>query len=250
MASGKKNYFRHSFFAATDDKIRELMRHLGKEGYFFFFRLLEMCGQLSAESAQTSFVLHWIVLRTMWETTPKKAKRIVDVLQRVGLCSAKVTDYKVTFELPNFMKYMGYYQTEIKTKPPNIKKGNIKKDNKKKGNINKESYHREKMLLDYWNGAQIVVHEITDDTLRKIKTKLKNRSQYSDDEIKQAVQNYKTARSGSFTHKWAFWDFLQRENADKFYPGQFIPSNFTRKSNAGFTSNFESQMERVDRGEL
>ena len=58
MASGKKNYFRHSFFASDDEKIVTLISKHGKAAYFHYFRLLELCGQKSESYVPDKFVFH------------------------------------------------------------------------------------------------------------------------------------------------------------------------------------------------
>jgi len=135
MASGKKNYFRHSFFASNNVKLRGMMDELGKEAYFYYFVLLENCGQLCESETLTEFTFHESQLRSMWCVNTRKLKRIVEVLDKFDLSLTKVSPnlcettaklYK--FSIPNFPKYLGRYTNKID-------KEKERKEKKRKENI-------------------------------------------------------------------------------------------------------------------
>ena len=95
-------------------------------------------------------------------------------------------------------------------------------------------YQVEVKVLESWNSLDIVNHKPIQSSLVKIRKHLKVRlKNYSLDQILQAMCNYQEAiKDGWFNYRWSLWEFLQRENANKFYPGNYIRENFIRNSNS------------------
>lgn len=58
MASGKKNYFRHSFRARNDDFIVSLMQEMKEKGYFMWFALIELCSERLADGEEPPFIFN------------------------------------------------------------------------------------------------------------------------------------------------------------------------------------------------
>jgi hypothetical protein len=88
-------------------------------------------------------------------------------------------------------------------------------------------------ILNHWNSKKIICHKNNAISLKKIGQGIKHRGNYSSQEIKQAIDSYHLVLTGDdyfWTHKWSLWEFLKRDNADKFYPDEFDPERFFQKN--------------------
>lgn len=155
MASGKKNYFRHSFVAHKDIKLLQLRDKIGIGFYFYYFTLLEICGEESSDEPKTEFEFHDSVIRNLWCVNLKKSERIANEMHTVGLLEFKKREKSFWFSIPKILKYLGKYQTKITPNGSNKRKGKEIKENKSKG---KESINTEKKLpthldavIQLWN---------------------------------------------------------------------------------------------------
>lgn len=157
MARGDKKYFRHSTSAYRDEKIQEAIRYAGKEIYFYFFTLLELCAS-DAEGDQTSFTYSLKFLETYWNTKPKKCRSSLEVLDKFRLCSVEVTDNLACLNIPNISKFIGKYvlnkgkETKEKETKENQRKGNknVQKNESAKPSSAREPevFHR---IISLWN---------------------------------------------------------------------------------------------------
>ena len=138
MASGKKNYFRHSFFARNDIKLKMLRDEIGVGAYFYFFTLLEQCGEASSDELKSNYEFHDSTIRSLWNESLPKSMKICEKLMEVGLCSYKKYEKSFYFELPNLSKYLGHYQSKfpsnILENSPKERKGKERKVKEKKEN--------------------------------------------------------------------------------------------------------------------
>jgi len=130
MASGKKNYFRHSFFARNDMKLLELRDEIGIGFYFYFFTLLELCGEQSAEELRDNYEFHDSTIRSLWSVNLKKGVHVASVMHAVGLLEFKKLEKSFWFKVPNLSKYMGKYTNKIPSKSL-IKEKEIKLNERK-----------------------------------------------------------------------------------------------------------------------
>jgi len=135
LASGKKNYFRHSFFARDDIKLRMLRDGIGIGFYFYFFSLLELCGTECEDESKEEFLFHPSIIRSLWSANLNKCERISNEMQRVGLLLFEKRDKTFWFRIPKFAKYLGRYTSKVTTNVPNERKGNESKGNKENNNI-------------------------------------------------------------------------------------------------------------------
>ena len=140
MASGKKNYFRHSFFARNDIKLRLLKDTVGIGFYFYYFSLLELCGEQSSDQIQEKYVFHDSIIRSLWGVNLKKSERVAYQMHSVGLLFFEKQPKMFLFELPNFAKYLGKYTNKIETNTPNKRKGKKRKEKKSE---------KEKLTFDF-----------------------------------------------------------------------------------------------------
>lgn len=129
----KFSYFRHSVNARNDDKLKEFGSLLGrksKEGYFYFFTLIELCASQS-DDGQTEFKIHQNTLRTLWETNAKGVQVMCKLLTSCALVMCKPCANHVVFSIPNLPIYLGLYDVK-KRKEKERKTKEIKEE------INKE----------------------------------------------------------------------------------------------------------------
>ena len=129
MASGRKNYFRHSFFARNDIKMRHLRDQLGVGFYFYFFSLLEQCGEASCESLKENYEFHDSIIRDLWGVNLKKCVHVASVMSAVGLLLFEKREKTFYFEIPNFAKYLGKYESKLQTNTSNKRKEKKRKEN-------------------------------------------------------------------------------------------------------------------------
>lgn len=146
MASGKKNYFRHSMNARNDHKLRAFMDSFGRnwrDGYFYFFTLLELCGP-DAQDGKEEHTVHLKTLRDLWGTN---TQGVLDVCQKYAesalvmcrlcaedaqgvymLCAQDAHDVRrscttrVIFPLPTLLNYVGRYDSKAPNKEIKQKK--------------------------------------------------------------------------------------------------------------------------------
>ena len=85
------------------------------------------------------------------------------------------------------------------------------------------------ILFYLWNEQGIISHnKLTDDMKRAIDGVLKD---YTDEEIKQAMQNYALIVKGTeyfWTHKWTLKDFLKRDGVPKFLDIEVAKQNYLK----------------------
>ena len=152
MASGKKNYYRHSFFARNDIKMKLLREQLGVGFYFYYFSLLEQCGEDSADDLKEFYSLHSSTIRSLWGVNLKKCEHVASVMHAVGLLEFKKVESTFYFTIPNFAKYLGKYETKFPSKFA-IKE----KESKVNESKAKESGTAFKMdeVIESWNAVAI-----------------------------------------------------------------------------------------------
>lgn len=132
MANGKKNYFRHSFFARNNIKLLKLRDEVGIGFYFYFFSLLELCGEQSADELQEFYEFHDSTIRSLWGVNLKKSERVACVMHSLGLLEFEKREKSFYFKVPNLSKFMGKYTNKKESKGPNKSKENKRKEKKNK----------------------------------------------------------------------------------------------------------------------
>lgn len=131
MASGKKNYFRHSAAARMDEKIVNLISKHGKEAYFHYFALLEMCAQkaLSEDlNGDETFVFHKRTVCAELMVTPQRLGRHLLAIQSSLLGDLVETPEGVKIKFPKLPKYLGRYDDKKQSKTPNKRKEKERKE--------------------------------------------------------------------------------------------------------------------------
>ena len=134
MASGKKNYFRHSTTAFEDEKIQMCIELLGVEGYAYYFILIELLARQCENEFKNPIRIHPQSLRIVWRKHHKSCNKVLEKLQQSGLFVVTFNKSFYEFDIPNLAKYMGKYQTKNSPNTPNKKKVKEKKVKEKKTN--------------------------------------------------------------------------------------------------------------------
>ena len=153
MASGRKNYFRHSFFARNDPKLLDFRDEVGIGFYFYYFSLLELCGEQSSENLKDFYEFHHSTIRRLWGTSMAKSEKVADKMRRVGLLEFQKREKTFIFTIPNFAKFMGKYTNKMQPNVPNKRKEKEIKEKKRKEKESKENEPNPSALdtLNYLN---------------------------------------------------------------------------------------------------
>lgn len=83
---------------------------------------------------------------------------------------------------------------------------NKERDTKKEIQIKRDN------IFSFWNEQKIKEHKKIDSFIKHIDKRLK---QFSEEEIKKAIESYSKILHNPkcyFNHKWTLWEFMQREN--------------------------------------
>lgn len=191
MASGKKNYFRHSFFARNDIKLKLLRDEIGIGFYFYYFSLLELCGEESSDELKDEYVFHESTIRSLWSVNLKKSERIACVMHSVRLLEFKKRQKTFSFRIPNLSKYMGRYTSKF---PSNT--SNKRKEKERKGKKRKE---KNKSIFDLSDIEKIYnnypLQKGKTEGIKKLHGTIKTQDEY--DNIMQAVKRYKYSCNGT-----------------------------------------------------
>lgn len=126
MSSGKKNYFRHSMNARNDHKLRAFMELFGRnwrEGYFYFFTLLELCGS-DAQEGKIEHTFHKKTLRDLWGTSTQGVQDVCMRCAESALVMCIVSADHVTFSIPSLLNYTGRYEQKAPNKENKTNKTN------------------------------------------------------------------------------------------------------------------------------
>ena len=127
MATGKKNYFRHSFNARNDEFIIGLINEFGERGYYMWFALCEMCGELLADGHQFPLKFHQSRLYKELRCTQRTLNLFLTYSQHRSKVLSTYVEPTFNLEIPNLIKFIGKYSEN----GPNKRK---EKENKEKEN--------------------------------------------------------------------------------------------------------------------
>ena len=130
MANGKKNYFRHYHGARKDEKIRYLMDSFGKEAYFFYFVMIELCAEKASHELKDSYDFHSSILRQELGVSQRRLNSVLKQMQSRSLLDYTCFENTYSISLPKLSKYMGKYTNKNETKTPNKIKLNKIKSNR------------------------------------------------------------------------------------------------------------------------
>lgn len=137
MASGKKNYFRHSAAARRDIKIVNLIAKHGKQAYYHYFILVEMCAEKALDdelNGDEEFTFHKRIVCNELIVTPQKLALHLAPINEFRLGHVVVSGDEVKIKFPNLPKYLGRYGTKFTSNSTNKRKENEIKENEIKEN--------------------------------------------------------------------------------------------------------------------
>lgn len=158
MASGKKNYFRHSAAARKDPKLISLVFNYGKEAYFHYFVLIELCAEIALANdlrGDEEFTFNRKQLSRDLLVTERRLGDHLLAIQSSLLGHVVVTQNEVIIKFPNLPKYLGKYN--LKNTSNSVKK---RKENKNKEKNNIKSFesinNQESSLVKLFNDPEII----------------------------------------------------------------------------------------------
>ncbi len=146
MASGKKNYFRHSFHARKHPEIAGMIEDHGKEAYFHFFALVEVCAEKASDKfpEDSKFLFRRSTLCRELLVTNSRLSRHLLAMTPSPVDDIVVTEKEVEILFPKLRKYIGKYESKLLLNAPNkrkekeIKEKEIKLNNDPKKNLPKK----------------------------------------------------------------------------------------------------------------
>jgi hypothetical protein len=241
-------WFRHFASAWSSLKLNRLIDELGVEGYGRYWLLLELLAE-HFDGENTLFVLHYRqVSPRILLKTEKKIDHFFKKLSSFSLIEYNTERNIYKIECPIILelqdkdsKYnrkrvvkrsLGATLEEEEDIEKDLEEDLEKEIDSEKPNVAAPQQEIGIEILNYWNTKQIIKHVANAKSLKKTGQGIKHRSNYTIDEIKQAVDNYHVILTGPkyiWTHKWSLWEFLKRENADKFFPDEFDLARFPRR---------------------
>jgi hypothetical protein len=124
MASGKKNYFRHSMFARNDDFVMGIMDKFGLDGYYYWFALIEMCAEQCADEMKIVCRFHESSLYAGLRCNSRRLRPVLDYMQTSTRLLYNYSDKFYEIEIANLSKYMGFYENKKESNSSKERKGN------------------------------------------------------------------------------------------------------------------------------
>jgi hypothetical protein len=107
-----------------------LRGRVGVGFYFYYFSLLEQCGEASSDELKEEYTFHDSTIRNLWCINLKKSERVAIEMMSVGLLEFKKAQNTFQFTIPNLAKYLGKYDSKSISNNPNKRKEKEIKENK------------------------------------------------------------------------------------------------------------------------
>jgi hypothetical protein len=147
VASGKKNYFRHSFQARKHPDIVRMIEEHGKDAYFNFFALVEVCAEKASDKfpEDAKFVFRRSTLCHELLVTNSRLSRHLLAMTPSLVDEAVVTEKEVVLLFPKLRKYVGKYEVKLDSNSPNKRKEKERKEKEIK--LNSETEIEAKKIL-------------------------------------------------------------------------------------------------------
>lgn len=138
MSSGKKNYFRHSFHARKHEEIARLIDDHGKEAYFHFFVLCEVCAERASDKFPDDnlFIFRRSTLCRELLVTNSRLSRHLLVMVPSLVDDIVVTENDAKIIFPKLRKYLGRYESKSDSNSPNKRKEKEIKEKENKVLVN------------------------------------------------------------------------------------------------------------------
>ena len=149
MASGKKNYFRHSFGAHNDEKLVKIIEKYGMAGYAYFWIILELCGEQASENVPEKFIFHQRTLLSNLLVRKDKLHSYLVTTTQLLLINATIDGTIIELCIPNLAKYLGKYSNKNTSNTPNKRKENKRKEKEIKTNDTDLKFDFEALYQEY-----------------------------------------------------------------------------------------------------
>lgn len=130
MASGKKNYFRHSINARNDEVLIDAMNKFGPKAYFFWFALLEICAEQWCQDSKVVFIFHESRLYQELKCNRRTLKPLLNYFQSSSKLVWNQSGTSLKVEIPKLLEYIGSYGKNS----PNKRKEKERKEKETKVN--------------------------------------------------------------------------------------------------------------------
>ena len=168
-----------------------------------------------------------LTMASRWQWSRNKVRGFLKLLEN----EQQIEQLKVS-RITSITKILNYENYQKGTTEGTTK--GQQKDNRRYTNNNDNNDNNDNNILlvfSFWNEQKIITHKkLTDKIKAKIKAKL---SDYSLEDIKQSIVNYKKILEGKeyfWSYKWTLEDFLQR-GLEKFMSWEVCSQNYlTEKS--------------------
>ena len=197
MASGRKDYFRHSMHAHRDDKIAQLIEIGGYESLAIWWVLLELCAiEYSQTGERENFTFTKAKLRRSFGKHWRSLRKSFNFMATFSLLSLKESEQSCNFSIPNFKKYIGSYRIED-TLEEVVKSPNKKKRKEKKRNIISDCIYGDVIKNLYELHYPRKEGEFSG--LKKLSAQIVSRHKY--DQLEKAVKDYDTKVDEEETEK-------------------------------------------------
>lgn len=128
LGSGKRNYFRHSFNARNDEFIVGLMNEFKEKGYFMWFALCEMSGEMLADGHKWPLKFNQSRLYKELRCNHSKLHLFFTYCEHRSKIGCTYSAPTFSLEIPSLLKYVGKYSENVpnKIKEKEIKEKEIK----------------------------------------------------------------------------------------------------------------------------
>ncbi len=245
-------WFKHMADASEGNSLTQIFEDFRHEGLAVYWLLVELlASKYTVEHAKENgekFEFHEKILRKKLRISSSKLQLYLVNFQHLCLLNYNKSEKLYYIEMPKLRSIRDEHTTKSVKTPESLPRHSLldievekdiegEEDIQSKPKNLKDSlfviHEREFKLLTHYNKSGVLKqgHKFSDTNFNKIRKGLVKRKYSSDEEICQAIDNYKLALdSGIFSYIWDFWDFLSRDNADKFYPENFKPENYQKKN--------------------
>jgi len=238
-------WFKHYSDSLDSNSLRELKRNFGFEGLGRYWAFIEhLQNRWDDYEKEPFFEIQREDLRDLfgirsWNGLETFADHLATIPGIDVIRSGNVYEINAPILLKLLHSDFKKTRTVRGQIPPKNKNKEIRTKNKNKTPISplKNSASKNKdtiKIIDSWNSEQIIIHKVSDKLILDV-AKLIKAKKLSASDILKAIENYKFILSNKnfiWTHKWSLKEFLKRENAEKFFPGEFNLDRFPKSQNS------------------
>jgi len=221
------SYFPHDADSSGGDTLTVLQSRFGNNGYAFWFKLLEKLASTDGHYLDVSNPIKWQLFIAKMGVDEITSVEIMKLLVEMEAIDKDLWELKLIWcqkLVDNVADVYKNRRREIPQKPLTTDLNSLTTDNKSLTTGGSTQRKGDKIKVDniyiyifeHWNKQEIISHKnLTANMKKAIDNALKD---YSQEEIKQAMQNYALIVNGAkyyFNHKWTMIEFLSRRKADE-----------------------------------